>query len=54
MNVTDIDDRTIQGAEKAGRPLMEFTDKFYDEFMDELEILRVKKAKAYPKGISAC
>ncbi|NLD37198.1 MAG: cysteine--tRNA ligase [Desulfatiglans sp.] len=50
MNVTDIDDRTIQGAEKAGRPLREFTDKFYDEFMDELEILRVKKAKAYPKA----
>jgi cysteinyl-tRNA synthetase len=50
MNVTDIDDRTIQGAEKAGTPLKEFTDKFYDEFMEDLEILRVKKAKAYPKA----
>ncbi len=50
MNVTDIDDRTIQGAEKAGTPLREFTDKFYDEFMEELDILRVKKAKAYPKA----
>jgi cysteinyl-tRNA synthetase len=50
MNVTDIDDRTIQGAEKAGTPLKKFTDKFYDEFMEDLEILRVKKAKAYPKA----
>ncbi len=50
MNVTDIDDRTIKGAEKAGTPLKEFTEKFYDEFMEDLEILRVKKAKAYPKA----
>jgi cysteinyl-tRNA synthetase len=31
-------------------PLREFTDKFYDEFMEDLEILRIKKAKAYPKA----
>jgi cysteinyl-tRNA synthetase len=50
MNVTDIDDRTIQGAEKAGKPLKEFTENFYDEFMEDLDILKVKRAKAYPKA----
>jgi cysteinyl-tRNA synthetase len=50
MNVTDIDDRTIQGAEKARKPLKEFTENFYDEFMEDLDILKVKRAKAYPKA----
>ena len=50
MNVTDLDDRTIQGAEKAGKPLKEFTDKFYDEFLDDLDSLKIKRASGYPKA----
>ncbi len=50
LNVTDLDDRTIQGAEKAGKPLKEFTEGFYNEFMEDLDILRIKRAAAYPKA----
>lgn len=50
VNVTDLDDRTIKGAEKAGKPLREFTEMYYREFMKDLEALNVKKASHYPKA----
>jgi len=49
MNVTDLDDRTIEGAEKAGTSLREFTDKFYDALMADLDSLGIKRATAYPR-----
>jgi len=49
MNVTDLDDRTIEGAEKAGISLREFTDGFYDALMADLDSLGIKRAKAYPR-----
>ena len=50
MNVTDLDDRTIQGAQKAGLSLREFTDRYYDIFMKDLHDLNIKKAKHYPRA----
>lgn len=50
VNVTDLDDRTIKGAEKAGKSLKEFTETYYQEFMKDLEALNVKKASHYPKA----
>jgi cysteinyl-tRNA synthetase len=50
MNVTDLDDRTIKGAEKAGKPLKEFTEKYYDEFLEDLETLNIKRSSEYPKA----
>ena len=32
MNFTDVDDRTIAGAQKAGMPLREYTDQYIDAF----------------------
>jgi cysteinyl-tRNA synthetase len=49
MNVTDLDDRTIQGAEKAGVSLKEFTDGFYDALMEDLDSLGIKRATEYPR-----
>ncbi|MBW1779469.1 MAG: cysteine--tRNA ligase [Deltaproteobacteria bacterium] len=49
MNVTDLDDRTIEGAEKAGVSLREFTDGFYDALMADLDSLGIKRATAYPR-----
>ena len=49
MNVTDLDDRTIEGAEKAGVSLKEFTDRFYDAFMEDLDSLNIKRAAEYPR-----
>jgi cysteinyl-tRNA synthetase len=50
LNVTDLDDRTIQGAEKAGESLKDFTEKFYQEFMKDLDALRIQRAAHYPKA----
>jgi cysteinyl-tRNA synthetase len=50
MNFTDIDDRTIEGAEKAGQPLAEFTQKYIDSFMEDIDALGVKRTKEYPKA----
>jgi cysteinyl-tRNA synthetase len=49
MNVTDLDDRTIEGAEKAGKSLREFTEHYYQEFLKDLDALNVKRASEYPR-----
>ncbi|HJX34685.1 MAG TPA: cysteine synthase, partial [Desulfatiglandales bacterium] len=48
MNVTDLDDRTIEGAEKADLPLQEFTEHFYQEFLKDIDALNIKRAEKYP------
>jgi cysteinyl-tRNA synthetase len=50
MNVTDLDDRTIEGAERAGKPLGDFTEGYYQEFMKDLDSLGVKRATQYPRA----
>jgi cysteinyl-tRNA synthetase len=49
MNVTDLDDRTIEGAEKAGQSLKDFTEAYYQEFLKDLDALNVKRASEYPR-----
>ena len=48
MNFTDIDDNTIAGAEKAGKPLGEYTQEYIAGFMEDMDTLGVKRAKGYP------
>lgn len=50
MNVTDLDDRTIEGAGKAGISLKDYTDKYYQAFLKDLEQLNIKRATEYPKA----
>ena len=50
VNVTDLDDRTIEGAEKAGMPLKEFTETYFKEFLKDLDTLNIKRAKDYPRA----
>jgi len=50
MNITDLDDNTIKGAEEAGIPLNEFTEGFYLEFMKDLDSLNIKRASEYPRA----
>ena len=50
MNVTDLDDRTIEGAEKAGLSLQEFTEHFYQEFLKDIDTLNIKRADKYPRA----
>ncbi len=50
MNITDFDDKTIQGSEAAGEPLSDFTQKYIDLFKKDLKRLRVKSAEKYPRA----
>jgi cysteinyl-tRNA synthetase len=50
VNISDLNDKTIQGSEKAGMPLKPFTDKYLRAFMGDMEILGVKPATKYPRA----
>jgi cysteinyl-tRNA synthetase len=49
MNVTDLDDNTIQESIKCGISLKELTDRYTGEFMECLDQLGVKRAWKYPR-----
>lgn len=49
MNVTDLDDNTIQESLRRGIPLKELTDRYTGEFMECLDRLSVKRAWKYPR-----
>lgn len=49
INITDLDDKTIEGSEKAGQSLSEFTEKYIGMFKNDLAILRIKPAEKYPR-----
>jgi cysteinyl-tRNA synthetase len=50
MNLTDVDDKTIQGAREAGVSLTEFTAKYTDAFFRDIRRLNVDPAEHYPKA----
>jgi cysteinyl-tRNA synthetase len=50
MNITDIDDKTIAGAQRTGQSLREYTDVYAQAFFEDLATLRVKPATLYPRA----
>ena len=50
MNFTDLDDNTIEGAERAGIPLREYTEAYINSFLSDIDTLGVKRASGYPKA----
>ena len=48
MNLTDVDDKTIRGAQEAGLPLCEYTRPYIEAFFDDIRQLNVEKAEHYP------
>ena len=50
MNITDLDDKTINGSEKAGLDLSEFTAKHIESFKKDLDVLGIKPASEYPRA----
>jgi cysteinyl-tRNA synthetase len=50
LNISDLNDKTIQGSEKAGMPLKPFTDNYLRAFMEDMETLGVKPATKYPRA----
>ncbi len=50
MNLTDIDDKTIRGANAEGIPLREYTDRYVEAFFEDLDILNVERVEHYPRA----
>ncbi|MDL2269363.1 cysteine--tRNA ligase [Desulfosarcina sp. OttesenSCG-928-A07] len=50
MNITDLDDKTIDGSEAAGMTLEDFTDMHIREFHQDLENLAIEPAQHYPRA----
>ncbi len=50
INITDLDDRTIAGSEKAEEDISKFTRRQTDLFLKDLDLLGIEPADAYPRS----
>jgi len=50
MNITDVDDKTIAGAESEGITLQEYTEKYTDIFFKDLETLNIETVEHTPRA----
>jgi cysteinyl-tRNA synthetase len=50
MNLTDVDDKTIHGAQEEGVSLAQFTAKYEEAFFRDIRRLNVQPAEKYPKA----
>jgi len=50
MNFTDVDDRTIAGAGKAGMPLREYTDQYIAAFREDARTLGLEPVEENPRA----
>lgn len=48
MNLTDVDDKTIKGANAAGVKLTDYTKTYKDAFFADLKKLNIQSAEIYP------
>ena len=48
MNLTDVDDKTIRGANAAGIALTDYTKTYKDAFFADLKKLNIQPAEVYP------
>ena len=48
MNLTDVDDKTIRGANAAGVALTDYTKTYKDAFFADLQKLNIQPAEVYP------
>jgi len=50
MNITDIDDKTIRGANAQGVDLNTYTQKYIDAFFKDIDTLKILRANEYPRA----
>jgi cysteinyl-tRNA synthetase len=50
VNIIDLDDKSIKGAEQAGLDLALYTQNYADAFLRDVERLNIKRNKEYPKA----
>ena len=48
MNVTDVDDKIIRKAKEAGLSLSEYTDRYAQAFLEDMDALRIEKPDDIP------
>ncbi|MDA4123764.1 MAG: cysteine--tRNA ligase [Thaumarchaeota archaeon] len=49
-NITDVEDRIIEGIKRTGKSLKELTDFYTKAFMEDLDTLNIEKAEHYPRA----
>ncbi len=50
MNITDLDDKTIEGSEASGESLPDFTRRYIDLFHQDIAALGIEPASCYPRA----
>ncbi len=50
MNLTDVDDKTINGSREQKISLKQYTEKYTKAFFEDLEKLNIEKAQIFPKA----
>jgi cysteinyl-tRNA synthetase len=50
MNYTDVDDKTIAGSVKAGKPLREYTEEWVKAFRSDVELLGIEMPEHTPRA----
>ncbi len=50
MNITDVDDKTIKGANALGVSLADYTRKYIEAFFEDLRTLNIQPADVYPRA----
>ncbi|MGB9914013.1 MAG: cysteine--tRNA ligase [Candidatus Bathyarchaeales archaeon] len=50
MNITDVDDKTIRGAQKQQIPLAKYTEYYINAFFEDIKALNIKPANYYPRA----
>jgi cysteinyl-tRNA synthetase len=53
VNFTDVDDRTIAGAQKAGMELRAYTDQFIQAFLDDSRTIGLEPVEEMPRATDA-
>ena len=50
INITDMDDKTIEGSQEAGLDLEAFTQGHIDRFMEDIDLLGIRPASVFPRA----
>jgi cysteinyl-tRNA synthetase len=53
MNLTDVDDKTMKGANDRGMPLREYTDIYIQAFFEDLKTLKIEGVAHFPRATDA-
>lgn len=53
MNITDVDDKIINGALKEGKSISDFTKPYIESFMEDIAFLRMQEVEHRPRATAA-